>query len=149
MSANTAPRWAYYQSHIYQVVSSNISHAVLLHPQAAPGQTWVNVALNGRPTLIPAMVRLPLAQVDFCKGEPAIAPLPAEPILPGLQVGSRCEWGTSLAGWVVLAITGDTAKIRQVRGYAQAMVLDAPVAELSLLNQPEVHQALRLAEVAA
>ena len=148
MSANTAPRWAYHQSHIYQVVSSNNSHAILLHPSAAPGQDWVNIAPNGRPALIPALVRVALAQLDLCRGEPAIAPLPAEPSLPGLQVGSRCEWGTSLAEWVVLSITGDTAKIRQVKGYAQAMVFDAPVAELNLLNQPLAHQVLRLAEVA-
>lgn len=148
MTVATAPRWAYYQSHIYQVTSSGVSHAVLLHPQAAPGQTWVNIAPNGRPTLIPALVRVALAQLDLCKGEPAIAPLPAEPSTPGLQVGSRCAWGTSFAEWVVLSLVGDTAKVRQMKGYAQAMVLDAPVSELKLLNQPEAQPQQVLAEAA-
>ncbi len=124
--------YARHDGQIYMIIGGDSSHVTLMHPNAV-GAGVVNVALNGPPALIPGMLTIERSKADFFKDEPVV-PMPPIPFTAGLQVGSRCRWGTSLAEWVVLSIAGDTAKIRQCSGWNQAMIFDAPVSELIVLS---------------
>ena len=122
------------------VIGSSDTHVTLRHPQAI-GPGVVNIAPNGHPVLIPGIVTIERRKADFFKDEP-VQPLLPIPLKGGLQPGSRCRWGTSLSEWSVLSIEGATAKVRQVAGINQAMIFDAPVAELTLLGQGSVDKAI-------
>ena len=127
-------QWCRYQSHIYQCWQRTNEQALLTYPgHSAPG--WVNVSpALGEPLLLPAMAWVPVQLVQFFPSE-SIPALPSIPITPGIQIGSRVSWGTSLAEWAVIALNGSEAKIRQVSGWAAAIVFDAPVAELRSLSE--------------
>jgi hypothetical protein len=124
--------WANHQGQVYQVLDTNAIHVLILHPRAT-GVGSVNVALNGRPVLVPGLCWAAKEQCHFYPVEHVEA-LPPIPYSGGLQVGTRCRWGTSLGEWAVLAISGNMAKVRQVTGWAEAIIHDAPVAELRLLS---------------
>ncbi len=124
--------YARHDGQIYMVIGSDSTHVTLMHPNAV-GAGVVNIALNGPPALIPGVLTIERAKADFFKDEPVV-PMPPIPFSSGLQVGARCKWGTSLAEWVVLAVAGDAVKMRQVSGWNQAMIFDAPIAELMLLG---------------
>lgn len=124
--------WAYYRTHIYQCIAERNGYTLLKHPNAV-GWGMVNVAPGaGRPLLIPGMLWQKTQYVDF-QSEPNAKPLPTIPLTAGLQIGSRCEWGTSLAEWAVLAIDDNIATIRQVRGWAAAVEFDVSVNELVII----------------
>ena len=126
--------WCYYQARIYQVLQLTPNQALILYP-GATGPGAFNVAPNGPALLINGMLWVDRSLLQLMPS-PTPERLPAIPTTPGLQVGSRCQWGTSLAEWAVLSIDGNIAKVRQVSGYAKAIVWDAPVGELVLLGQP-------------
>lgn len=134
------PQWARHEGQIYLVVDSNDTHVTLKHPQAV-GPGVVNIAPNGHPLLVPGIVTIERRKADFFKNEP-VQPLLPIPLKGGLQPGSRCRWGTSLSEWGVLSIDGATAKVRQCSGWNQAMIFDAPVAELTLLGQGAIDEAI-------
>jgi hypothetical protein len=122
--------WANHQGQVYQVLDSNATHVLILHPSAT-GEGYINVALNGPPVMVPGMTWAPKQACHFYPEEPIDA-LPPIPFTEGLQVGTRCRWGTSLGEWAVVALNGDIAKIRQVSGWAAALTFDAPVSELAI-----------------
>lgn len=133
---NPTPQWARHEGQIYLVIGSSETHVQLKHPNAT-GPGVVNVALNGHPLLVPGIVWVERRHADFFKDEP-VRPLHPIPIRGGLQPGSRCRWGTSLAEWSVLNLDGDVANIRQVMGVSQSVIFAAPVAELKLLGQTAI-----------
>lgn len=128
-----SPRYARYQGQLYLVESEAGDLITLRHPDYIGGD-WVAVYLTaGAPIIHSARVTLHRRDCDFLKTE-AVQPLPPIPITSGLQVGSRVRWGTSLAEWAVLSITDEQAQIRQVAGWAEALVWDAPISELVSLS---------------
>jgi hypothetical protein len=139
MSATRQVTWANHQGQVYQVLDSNATHALILHPSST-GIGMVNVALNGPPVMVPGMVWAAKEQCHFYP-EPRLEPLPPIPFSGGLQVGSRVRWGTSLGEWSVVALVGRNATIRQVSGWAQAIPFDAPVDELRLLDGGVIERA--------
>lgn len=118
-----------YQAHIYQVGQRQAGRVLIRFPGYLHDE-WANVSpAQGEPMLIPTLLWVKDSEVQFLPGV-KVQPLP--PILASdvIEVGSRCKWGTSLATWAVLTIDGTVAQIRQVSGWAEAIVFDAPVAEL-------------------
>lgn len=127
-------QWCRYRAYIYQCWERTATEALLTFPgNNAPG--WVNVAPDaGPPLLMPAKLWVPLKRIQFFS-ERLNPSLPPIPFTAEFQAGSRCNWGTSLAEWAVLAVSGETAKIRQVSGWARAVVFNVPVSELTLIDQ--------------
>lgn len=129
-------RWCLYDARWYQCWQETADHALLTYPNYFQ-EGWVNVSpAAGIPLLMPTMLWAPLSQVQFFS-EPKPKALPPIPFTSGLQIGSRVRWGTSLGEWAIVALDGDSAQIRQVSGWAQAVPFDAPVGELRLLGQPD------------
>lgn len=131
-----------YRAHIYQVDQRQADRALIRFPGYLHAQ-WANVSpAQGEPMLIPTLLWVKASEVQFLPGV-EVKPLPPIPFASGLQVGSRCRWGTSLGEWAVLTIEGPTAQIRQVSGWAEAVAVDAPIAELALLSDrtPDVRTA--------
>ena len=123
------PRYARYQGQLYLVESEQGDRITLRHPDYVGGD-WIALYLTvGQPLIIPSTVRLHRKDCDFLKTEP-VEPLPSIPLTSGLQIGSRVRWGTSLAEWAIVALSGDTATIRQTSGWAMGIPFDAPVSEL-------------------
>ena len=125
-------QWALHTSgQTYQVTASTSTHYLLRHYLHTGGAAeFVNVALKGLPIMVPALKWAPKSE---CFLEPNHTPAlpPAPPTGDGLQIGSRVEWGTSLAVWAICSISGDTAQIRQCSGWAMAVPFEAPLSELS------------------
>ncbi|PZO47083.1 MAG: hypothetical protein DCF15_19515 [Phormidesmis priestleyi] len=118
-----------YRAHIYQVEQRQADKALIRLPGYLHAE-WANVSpAQGEPILIPTLLWVKASEVQFLPGVNVQA-LPPIPVSEAIEVGSRCKWGTSLAEWAVLAIEGATAQIRQVSGWAEAIVFDAPITEL-------------------
>lgn len=128
------PRYARYQGQLYLVESESGDRITLRHHEASGGD-WVAVYLTmGAPMVHKSLVTLNRRDCDFLKTE-AIQPPPPIPLTDGLQVGSRVKWGTSLAEWAIVALSGDTATIRQTSGWAMGVSFEAPVTELSQVSK--------------
>jgi len=128
-------QWALHSSgQTYQVTASTSTHYLLRHYLHTGGAAeFVNVALNGLPIMVPALKWAPKAECFLERHQtPALPPAPLAG--DGLQVGSRCQWGTSLGLWAITAINGDTATIHQTSGWAMATPFTAPLSELKRIS---------------
>jgi hypothetical protein len=125
-------QWALHASgQTYQVTASTSTHYLLRHYLHTGGAAeFVNVSLDKAPLLVPALKWAPKAECFLERhNTPALPPAPTTG--DGLQIGSRVQWGTSLAVWAICSISGDTAQIRQTSGWAMAVPFEAPLSELS------------------
>jgi hypothetical protein len=128
-------RWAMYQGQYYIVTASTATHVLIRHHlHSGDFSEFVDIAPNGLPIMVSALKWAPKADVILIRQN--VSPLPPAPLAgDGLQVGSRCQWGTSLAAWAICSINGDTATIRQCSGWAMAIPFEAPLSELKQIDE--------------
>lgn len=97
-----------------------------------PGAVWWDrVRPYGDRFTLPAGQWVPISQVHPYSTPPA-PPAPPQPIGPGLIPGATVRKGTSISPWFILSVDGAVARVRPCSGYAAAMVLEVPLASLSL-----------------
>jgi Domain of unknown function (DUF3854) len=93
----------------------------------------VNLDFNPVRTRLLEAARRKLSEsvTSICNKEnPSIQIEVTSPEPPPIQGGALVKWGTRLGDWVIEAVHGQVAQVRQATGYASRIVWDAPLSEL-------------------
>ena len=121
-----------YGGYIYQVVSVDGDRAHLQLPGTVyPGyRAMLGTALS----LMPTDTTVPLEALSLYPKQPQPKPVTLQ-TGEELQVGSVVRKGSSLGQWVIVELNGAKAKVRQLTGYAQNMLVGCNLSELKLWTE--------------
>jgi hypothetical protein len=116
-----------YGGYIYQIVAIEGDRAHLQLPGTIyPGY---RAMLGTSLSLAPTNPIAPLEALSTYPKQPKPEPVPLQ-TGEELQIGSIVRKGSSLGQWVIVELNGATAKVRQLTGYAQNMLVGCNLSEL-------------------